>query len=31
LRDLALSLVPNLVTTRFLRGIFDYDAYAVRI
>ena len=31
LRDLGLSLVPNRVTARFLRGIFDYDAYAVRI
>ena len=31
LRDLFLSLVPNRVTARFLRGIFDYDAYAVRI
>ena len=31
LRDLVLSLVPNRVTARFLRGIFDYDSYAVRI
>jgi 2-polyprenyl-6-methoxyphenol hydroxylase-like FAD-dependent oxidoreductase len=31
LRDLVLSLVPNRVTARFLRGIFDYDAYAVGI
>jgi 2-polyprenyl-6-methoxyphenol hydroxylase-like FAD-dependent oxidoreductase len=30
-RDLVLSLVPNRVTARFLRGIFDYDPYGVRI
>lgn len=29
LRDLFLSLVPNRLAARFLRGIFDYDAYAV--
>ena len=28
-RDLMLSLVPNRLTARFLRGIFDYDAYAI--
>jgi 2-polyprenyl-6-methoxyphenol hydroxylase-like FAD-dependent oxidoreductase len=31
LRDLLLSLVPSRLTARFLRGVFDYDAYAVRI
>jgi len=31
LRDLGLSFVPNRLTARFLRGIFEYDAYAVRI
>ena len=31
LRDLMLSLVPNWLTARFLHGIFEYDAYAVRI
>ena len=31
LRDIGLSLVPNCVTARFLRAIFEYDAYAVRI
>jgi 2-polyprenyl-6-methoxyphenol hydroxylase-like FAD-dependent oxidoreductase len=30
-RDLFLSLVPHRVTARFLRGIFDYDAYAIGI
>lgn len=31
LRDLTLSLVPNWLTARFLRGIFDYDAYAIGV
>ena len=31
LRDFVLSLVPNRVTARFLREIFDYDADASRI
>jgi 2-polyprenyl-6-methoxyphenol hydroxylase-like FAD-dependent oxidoreductase len=31
LRDLFLSLVPNRVTARFLRGIFEYDAWAIGI
>jgi 2-polyprenyl-6-methoxyphenol hydroxylase-like FAD-dependent oxidoreductase len=31
LRRLILSLVPGAVVERFLRGIFDYDAYAVSI
>jgi 2-polyprenyl-6-methoxyphenol hydroxylase-like FAD-dependent oxidoreductase len=31
LRDLALSLVPDRLTARFLRGIFDYDAYAIGV
>jgi len=31
LRDLALSLVPNRLTARFLRGIFDCDAYAIGV
>jgi 2-polyprenyl-6-methoxyphenol hydroxylase-like FAD-dependent oxidoreductase len=30
-RDVGLSLVPNRLTTRFLRALFQYDAYAVRI
>jgi 2-polyprenyl-6-methoxyphenol hydroxylase-like FAD-dependent oxidoreductase len=30
-RDVLLSLVPKQLTTRFLRGIFDYDAYAVGV
>jgi len=30
-RDLFLSLVPKQLTTRFLRGIFDYDAYAIAV
>ncbi len=28
---LILSLVPNVLTERFLRGVFDYDAYAVSV
>jgi 2-polyprenyl-6-methoxyphenol hydroxylase-like FAD-dependent oxidoreductase len=31
LRHLTLSLIPNRVTARLLRGIFDYDAYAIGI
>jgi 2-polyprenyl-6-methoxyphenol hydroxylase-like FAD-dependent oxidoreductase len=31
LRNLGLSLIPNQLTASFLRRIFDYDAYAVRI
>lgn len=31
LRDRILSLVPNVLTVRFLRGVFDYDAYAVSV
>ena len=31
LRDFGLSCVPRLLTRRFLRAIFEYDAYAVRI
>jgi 2-polyprenyl-6-methoxyphenol hydroxylase-like FAD-dependent oxidoreductase len=31
LRDRILSLVPNVLTERFLRGVFDYDAYTVRV
>jgi 2-polyprenyl-6-methoxyphenol hydroxylase-like FAD-dependent oxidoreductase len=31
LRGYGLSLVPNLLTTRFLRAVFEYDAYSVRI
>ncbi|HXI24152.1 MAG TPA: FAD-dependent monooxygenase [Pyrinomonadaceae bacterium] len=31
LRDRILSLVPNVLTERFLRGVFDYDAYAVSV
>jgi 2-polyprenyl-6-methoxyphenol hydroxylase-like FAD-dependent oxidoreductase len=31
LRDFGLSLVPRQLTRRFLRAIFEYDAYAVRI
>ncbi len=31
LRDFGLSLVPKGLTTRFLRSVFEYDAYAVRI
>ena len=30
-RDLFLSCVPARLTTRFLRAIFEYDAYEVRI
>lgn len=30
-RDLVLSLVPNRATARFLRGIFDYDAYTIGV
>lgn len=30
-RDLLLSLVPQQLTTNFLRGIFDYDAYAISV
>ena len=30
-RDLVLSFVPNRLTTRFLRAVFEYDAYEVRI
>jgi len=31
MRSLGLSLVPDRVTARLLRGIFNYDAYAMRI
>lgn len=31
LRDRILSLVPNVLTERFLRGVFDYDAYAISV
>jgi 2-polyprenyl-6-methoxyphenol hydroxylase-like FAD-dependent oxidoreductase len=31
MRDRILSLVPNVLTERFLRGVFDYDAYAVSV
>jgi 2-polyprenyl-6-methoxyphenol hydroxylase-like FAD-dependent oxidoreductase len=31
LRDFGLSLVPKGLTARFLRSVFEYDAYAVRI
>ncbi len=31
LRDRTLSLVPNVLTERFLRGVFDFDAYAVSV
>lgn len=31
LRNLGLSFVPNRLTACFLRAIFEYDAYAVRI
>jgi 2-polyprenyl-6-methoxyphenol hydroxylase-like FAD-dependent oxidoreductase len=30
-RDRILSLVPNVLTERFLRGVFDYDAYAISV
>jgi 2-polyprenyl-6-methoxyphenol hydroxylase-like FAD-dependent oxidoreductase len=30
-RDLFLSMVPKQLTTRFLRGIFDYDPYAIAV
>lgn len=30
-RDVMLSLVPTKLTERLLRGVFDYDAYAVGI
>jgi 2-polyprenyl-6-methoxyphenol hydroxylase-like FAD-dependent oxidoreductase len=31
LRDRILALVPNVLTERFLREVFDYDAYAVSV
>jgi 2-polyprenyl-6-methoxyphenol hydroxylase-like FAD-dependent oxidoreductase len=31
LRNLGLSLIPNQLTASFLRRIFEYDAYAVKI